>query len=327
LQEQLVARDAGATSEESSVARKTRGASDHLDSRRSLFVVAGLVTLASVIVSAAVAAAVATSLSTGEGASDVRPPSMNFNAIASSLEERRLDSDHLSGTAGVIANVSELEGEAEALCLDAAQGEMCHRLVVWAMEDGLRLHPNSFTGLTRASPFHAFQQAMHRRNPEFCPPPCMKDVVPTAHPAALAPLVSTHGSYGSCNYGHADSAPGHAGCFVVHKGRLLTEKLTYDGMRYDIPGGQTDWKEPARCTAHREVFEETGYNVAPREMLAVVRNNFRIYRCELVQRHPIGGHDHEISWVGWMSPGEIRDKVRRGQFRFPEAARYADWVR
>jgi len=346
--------EAGEASVAGDVPSKTMRAPRHLDlvgeetsclPRRSLLAATLVLgTLASVIVSAAVAAAVAASLSAPEGVGSVLAPSARFVAIDGSFGERRLDSAGASGMGDSSANATDLEHVAaagelvdghsadgvESLCSDAATGEVCHRLVVWAMEDGLRLYPESFTGLTRASPFQAFQQVMHQRNPELCPSPCLSDVVPIGsleRPAALAPMVSTYGSHGSCNYGHIDSAPAHSGCFVVHNGRLLTEKLTYDGMPYDIPGGQSDWHEPARCTAHREALEETGYNVAPKELLAVVRNNFHIYRCVLLQSNPIKGHDHEISWVGWMSPGEVREKVRQHSFRFPEAARYVDWMR
>jgi len=66
-------------------------------------------------------------------------------------------------------------GGSELFCLDAAKGEVCHRLVLWAMDDGLRLHAEKFPGLTRASPFPAFQKLLHVQHPEFCPPPCAAD--------------------------------------------------------------------------------------------------------------------------------------------------------
>ena len=42
--------------------------------------------------------------------------------------------------------------------------------------------------------------------------------------------------------------------------------------------GQTDWREPAMRTAQRETWEESGYKVRTGELLATVRNGFRIYR-------------------------------------------------
>jgi len=38
-------------------------------------------------------------------------------------------------------------------------------------------------------------------------------------------------------------------------------KLTYDGYKFDIPGGCTNGHEPATKTAERETFEESGYQV------------------------------------------------------------------
>lgn len=236
---------------------------------------------------------------------------------------------------GGIKPAGELLGAADAdeaapLCLDAVEGELCHRLVVWAMEDGFRFDPEHFQGLSRASPFHAFQQAVHRRNPEFCPPPCPRAGMPlpvaaAAHAAASVPsLVPARGGRGGCNYGHVDSAPANAGCFVVHEGRLLTE---LDGVRYAIPGGQTDWHEPSRCTAHRGTLEKTGRLAAPRGLLAVARDGSRIYRCELLRRSPIRGHDLENSRAVWMTPDEVRATAEHGLFHSPEAARFADWMR
>jgi len=310
------------------------------------------VALAMVAVSAIVAAAVASMVAGGgdvEASSPVAVPAAMPNGDGV-LESRRLATETQEPIPAAVAKVdSTANGSdvvvaggtassgAELFCLDAAKGEVCHRLVLWAMDDGLRLHAENFKGLSRASPFAAFQKLLHSQHPEFCPPPCAAGdssatVAPTLEvaaaeavvPPAFSPVMS---SRGSCNYGYGDSSPGHAGCFIVRGGRLLTTKLTYDGMRYDIPGGQTDWREPARCTAHRETLEETGYNAAPRELLAVVRNNFHIYRCELLQGSPVRGHDHEISWVGWMSYGELRDRAARHRFRFPEATHYADWLR
>lgn len=66
---------------------------------------------------------------------------------------------------------------------------------------------------------------------------------------------------------------------ALPRGKVLAERLTYDGQKFDIPGGQTNWREPARCTAYRETYEETGYLVAPRELLAIVRTRGPLWRC------------------------------------------------
>ena len=42
---------------------------------------------------------------------------------------------------------------------------------------------------------------------------------------------------------------------------IFQVKLTYDGYKFDIPGGCTNGREPATRTAERETFEESGYQV------------------------------------------------------------------
>ena len=138
-------------------------------------------------------------------------------------------------------------------------------------------------------------------------------------------------------------APGHAGCFVMKGNAMLAVKLTYDGNKFDIPGGQTNWREPARKTAERETWEESGYSVEAHEIMATVRGGFHIFRqastapygascqasgkkvrrrmakvscvglfslllaarCTLKQQEPGKGPDHEVSSVQWMNPGEV----------------------
>ena len=81
----------------------------------------------------------------------------------------------------------------------------------------------------------------------------------------------------------ADAAPGHAGCFVMQGNAMLAVKLTYDGNLFDIPGGQTNWHEPARKTAERETWEESGYPVDVQELLTTVRGgSFNIFRLAAV---------------------------------------------
>jgi len=256
-------------------------------------------------VSACVAALVASAVVAG--AREERPAA----AMAPSLSSRRLEP--------AVANASS-----DAFCLDASKGELCHRLVTWIMEDGPRFDPGKYVGMNHSTPFHEAQAVAHTHYPDLCPPPCGKappDVAPAGPSAESAHELI------NCDYGHDDSKPAHAGCFVVHEGKLLAERLTYDREKFDIPGGQTNWNEPARCTAYRETYEETGYLVAPRELLAVVRNDFHLYRCELLRPQPLKGHDHEISWVGWMDASEVDAKVSQHMWRFPEAHQYAGWLR
>jgi len=260
---------------------------------------------ATVGISASVAALVASAIVSG--AREERAASVD----AVLFSARRMDS--ANGT--VLAAAPEF-------CLDAEAGEMCHRLVTWIQEDGVRFDPEKYAGVTARTTFHEVQALAHTHHPDLCAPPCGK-----APPSPTGPEAEGDHGHINCDYGHEDSKPAHAGCFVVHNGRLLAERLTYDHEKYDVPGGQTNWREPARCTAYRETYEETGYLVAPRELLAVVRNDFHLYRCELLRPDPVKGHDHEISWVGWLDVNEIRAKASQHMWRFPESHRYAGWIR
>eukprot|EP00439_Symbiodinium_sp_Y106_P043072 s2226_g5.t1 len=119
-----------------------------------------------------------------------------------------------------------------------------------------------------------------------------------------------------------DASPAHAGCFVRKGNQMLVVKLTYGGRKYDIPGGQTNWREPASRTAERETWEESGYRVNAGGRLATVRNHFRIYECYLQDDHPGKGHDHEISEVRWMNADEVRREMNRGMWRFQRSQAY-----
>ncbi|CAL1129859.1 unnamed protein product [Cladocopium goreaui] len=115
---------------------------------------------------------------------------------------------------------------------------------------------------------------------------------------------------------------GHAGCFVRRGNQMLAVKLTYDGRKYDIPGGQTNWKEPASSTAVRETWEESGYRVNAGRHLRTVRGGFHIYECYLQEGNPGKGPDHEISEVKWMSRGEVSRQLNRGMWRFQRSQAY-----
>ena len=81
---------------------------------------------------------------------------------------------------------------------------------------------------------------------------------------------------------HKDEASGNAGCFVRVGDKLLTIGHVRTG-RLDTPGGTADEGETAQCTAHRETFEETGFNVEVGQLLGVADNGFRFYECHLAQ--------------------------------------------
>jgi len=58
-------------------------------------------------------------------------------------------------------------------CHTTVEGERCYQGVVWAMETGIKLHPQWYPELTADSTFQAFQMHLHQGMYEQCPEPCM----------------------------------------------------------------------------------------------------------------------------------------------------------
>ncbi|XOV80714.1 MAG: NUDIX hydrolase [Aestuariibacter sp.] len=79
---------------------------------------------------------------------------------------------------------------------------------------------------------------------------------------------------------HLDVTAGNAGCIIRVGQRLLTIKHRLSG-KLDTPGGGGDENESAQCTAHRETWEETGFNVEVGPLLGIAKNGFRYYQCQL----------------------------------------------
>ncbi len=80
---------------------------------------------------------------------------------------------------------------------------------------------------------------------------------------------------------HHENLSSNAGCLI----RVGTDILAITHRRsgkLDIPGGTTDGElESAQCTAHRETWEETGFNVEVGQFLGSNENGFRFYACTL----------------------------------------------
>lgn len=58
---------------------------------------------------------------------------------------------------------------------------------------------------------------------------------------------------------------------------LVAHRLT---GRLDFPGGGKGDDESLACTAHREVWEETGFNVLVGPKLAVTENGMALFACQ-----------------------------------------------
>ncbi|MBU2877278.1 MULTISPECIES: NUDIX domain-containing protein [Alteromonadaceae] len=72
----------------------------------------------------------------------------------------------------------------------------------------------------------------------------------------------------------------NAACLIRLGDKLVTVTHRLSG-KLDLPGGTSDNLESAKCTAHRETWEETGFNVEVRQWLGTSANGMRFYECNL----------------------------------------------
>ncbi|WP_343845602.1 NUDIX hydrolase [Bowmanella denitrificans] len=118
-----------------------------------------------------------------------------------------------------------------------------------------------------------------------------------------------------------EATPGNAACLIKIDKWLVTIGHRHSG-KLDLPGGLRSGQESAQCTAHRETWEETGFNVEVGRFLGANENGFRIYACQLQGNF---GHDFktfpvpewattEVSSIQLTDPFEIQIQ----QWRFEE---------
>lgn len=111
----------------------------------------------------------------------------------------------------------------------------------------------------------------------------------------------------------------NAACIIRLDGKLLTVTHRLSG-KYDVPGGTSDSTESPQCTAHRETFEETGFNVEIGEQLGINENGLQYYSCIMsgnfsgeLQTFPVPEWANtEVESIQLIDPFEINGK----QWRF-----------
>ena len=70
-----------------------------------------------------------------------------------------------------------------------------------------------------------------------------------------------------------------AACLIKTKDKVLLVKHRLSG-KLDFPGGGLHENETVACTAHRETWEETGFNVEVTQYLSTTPNGLVIFGCD-----------------------------------------------
>lgn len=79
---------------------------------------------------------------------------------------------------------------------------------------------------------------------------------------------------------NAQASPVGAACLIKTEGKVLLVEHRLSG-KLDFPGGGLVESESLACTAHRETWEETGFNVEVKEYLSTTANGLVIFGCHV----------------------------------------------
>lgn len=115
--------------------------------------------------------------------------------------------------------------------------------------------------------------------------------------------------------------PANAGCLVRMSDRMLLVR-DRKTARYSLPGGTSEDREPAQCTAQRETWEESGLRVQVGDLLARLDNEFHIYACTPLAGDidvetalsPTLGSWLEIERADWLRPADLAASA----WRYPQ---------
>lgn len=119
------------------------------------------------------------------------------------------------------------------------------------------------------------------------------------------------------NSQYQESIQANAGCLIRVGNQLVTIGHRLSG-KLDIPGGTQTGDESAQCTAHRETWQETGFNVEVGQLLGVQENGFRFYQCTLAG--DFTGEIKQFPVPDWAST-----EVTAIELKDPFVTRDTDW--
>jgi 8-oxo-dGTP diphosphatase len=108
---------------------------------------------------------------------------------------------------------------------------------------------------------------------------------------------------------------GVAASVIFRDGQVLLIKENYGRRRYGLPGGRIESAEGPRAAAAREVTEETGLEVAVRDLVGVYVVVGRaqivgfVYLADVVGGVPMVPPTGEIAEVGWFDPAQLPEPL------------------
>ena len=148
---------------------------------------------------------------------------------------------------------------------------------------------------------------------------------------ALAATVACSSDTPPCRAaaGSEDRHSGNAGCLIRKDRRLLVVRHRLGG-KLGFPAGRGKAGESARCTAHRETWEESGVDVEVGRLLGVFRVDgpFYLYACTpgsrlaSNQELPVPAWARvEITAIEWVSPKDLEADAWRFPEQFPRVQR------
>jgi 8-oxo-dGTP pyrophosphatase MutT (NUDIX family) len=119
--------------------------------------------------------------------------------------------------------------------------------------------------------------------------------------------------------GLVDDRRSNALCIVRSGDRVLATTHRFSG-KLDLPGGRREGDETGQCTAHRELWEETGFDATVGELL-IDRNSTLLFDGRLppgvdaTRKLSVPPWAHlEVAGIQWIDPMEQEP----GDWRFPE---------